>query len=73
MDRHTYFTERLNHLGMFDSDSDYNGLIGQYVERMSQSFKDQRHSGGSAASTLGLFNQLMQEWESQQLQPCKPR
>ena len=61
--RHEFFVFRLRELGMYDADSDYGGLIGQWVEELSLAFTGQGHSGSSAAITLELFHQLMREWE----------
>ena len=61
--RHEFFKRRLRELGMYDDDSDYGGFIGKSVEAMSALFGEQRHSGGSKEVMLGLFNQLLDEWE----------
>lgn len=60
--RHKLFEERLTELGMFDEDSDYNGMIGRAIMGLSETFVKQRHSGMSAAITTELFSQLMQEY-----------
>jgi hypothetical protein len=62
--RHEYFIRRLKELGMYDDDSDYDGELGTVVEKMSEAFSSYGHSGGSAHVTMGVFNQLMTEWES---------
>ncbi|MCJ7760895.1 hypothetical protein MUP59_07135 [Candidatus Bathyarchaeota archaeon] len=62
--RHEYFIRRLKEIGMYDGDSDYDGEIGTVVEKMSEAFSSYGHSGGSAHVTMGIFNQLMTEWES---------
>lgn len=62
MSRHEMFIARLKELGMYDDDADYNGMIGGAVERMSQVFADEGHSGASAAITNGLWNKLMDEY-----------
>ena len=61
--RHDFFKQRLRELGLYDKDSDYEGLIGKWVEQLSEIFASQGHSEGSATITLGVFNQLMDEWE----------
>ena len=61
-DRHTLFKKRLTELGMFDEDSDYGGMIGEAVMELSKTFADQGHSGMSAAIVMGLFMQLMSEY-----------
>ena len=62
--RHELFQRRLKELGLFDKDSDYDGLVGKWVEELSAVFRDQGHSGCSADITLAVFNQLMKEWEA---------
>ena len=54
--RHEYFKKRLNDLGMYDQDSDYEGMIGNAIEELSEVFSNQGHSGGSASITIALFN-----------------
>ena len=61
-DRHTLFKKRLTELGMFDKDSDYDGMIGEAIMELSEVFADQGHSGMSAVITVQLFHQLMQEY-----------
>lgn len=73
MERHDYFVQRLNHLGMFDDNSDYHGMVGRSIETMSFGLKESGHSGMSMAITLALFNKLMNEWETRELGECKPR
>lgn len=60
--RHDFFKRRLKELGLYDEDSDYDGLIGKWVEELSETFRSQRQSGGSAEITMGVFNQLMDEY-----------
>jgi len=60
--RHEFFKRRLSELGMYDADSDYDGMIGAAIEELSLVFSKQGHSGGSAQITIGLFNQLFNEW-----------
>jgi hypothetical protein len=60
--RHEFFIRRLLELGVYDKDADYDGLLGKWVEELSYTFSTQGHSGMSAAITLGLFNQLMNEY-----------
>lgn len=61
--RHAYFERRVRELGVLDKDADYGGMIGQTVLELSRVFARQGHSGNSASSTLGLFNQLMAEYD----------
>jgi hypothetical protein len=58
------FKKRLDGLGMYDEDSDYDGMIGKAIEELSHTFSEQGHSGMSAQITMGLFNQLMDEYNS---------
>ena len=60
--RHEMFKARLAELGMYDDDSDYDGMIGQAVEELSATFGEQGHSGMSAVATVGIFNKLMGEY-----------
>lgn len=46
----------LRRAGMFDADSDYDGLLGQAVLKLVKAFAGQGHSGMSARRTLQLFN-----------------
>lgn len=60
--RHELFRKRLDELGMFDKDSDYDGMIGEAVLELSETFANQGHSGMSATVVTQLFYQLMQEY-----------
>lgn len=44
--------------GMFDKDSDYDGMLGDGVLKLIEQFSKGGHSGGSAMMTLNLFDQL---------------
>jgi len=44
--------------GLFDDDSDYNGMLGEAVLKLIELFAKQGHSGMSAAMTRELFNKL---------------
>jgi hypothetical protein len=44
--------------GVFDKDSDYNGMIGEAVMELVEVFAKQGHSGFSASLTLELFNKV---------------
>ena len=63
MIRHKFFQKRLQEIGLYDKDSDYEGLIGKWVEELSEVFANQGHSGMSAEITCRVFNQLMDEWK----------
>jgi hypothetical protein len=62
--RHKFFIKRLKELGMYDENSDYNGMIGRAVEELSATFAGQGHSGMSAGITLALFMKLMDEYQN---------
>lgn len=44
--------------GLFDKDSDYNGMVGKAVMELMKLFAKQGHSGFSANWVLDLFNRL---------------
>lgn len=44
--------------GLFDKDSDYNGMLGDAVLDLVKVFSKQGHSGFSAHQTLKIFNQV---------------
>ena len=44
--------------GMFDADSDYNGMLGHAVMRMMREFAEEGHSGFSAGMTTSLFEKV---------------
>lgn len=45
--------------GLFDADSDYNGMLGKAVMDLVELFATQGHSGASAAMTVDLAERLM--------------
>lgn len=73
MNRHDFFKQRLETLGMYDKDSDYDGLIGKWVEELSLTWSKQRHSGQSAIITHQLFNKLMIEYGGKDMLPPDPQ
>jgi hypothetical protein len=48
----------LQQAGLFDKDSDYNGMLGNAVMSLVEVFADQGHSGFSAAMCIDLFKRL---------------
>lgn len=48
--------EKLEFAGLFDKDSDYNGMLGDAVLELVKVFSKQEHSGFSAHQTLKIFN-----------------
>lgn len=45
--------------GLFDADSDYNGMLGNAVLELVKKFAEQGHSGTSAMMTLELFDKVI--------------
>lgn len=50
--------EELKLAGLFDKDSDYDGMIGEAVLELVKVFSKQGHSGFSASWTLDVFNKV---------------
>lgn len=50
--------EELQLAGLFDKDSDYDGMIGKAVMELVEVFSKQGHSGFSAGLTLQIFNEV---------------
>ena len=48
----------LDKAGLFDKDSDYNGMLGEAVLELITTFSKQGHSGFSAGLTTQLFSKL---------------
>ncbi len=63
MTRHEFFVKRIKELGLYMPDSDYDGMIGRAVEEISHVISKQGHSGMSIEITIGVFNQLMDEYK----------
>jgi len=53
-----YAKEEIKRAGLFDSDSDYNGMLGKAVMELIEVFSRQGHSGLSAHFTLGIFDKV---------------
>lgn len=51
--------EELERAGLFDKDSDYEGMLGEAVLELVKKFAKQGHSGTSASITLDIATQLM--------------
>lgn len=49
--------------GLYDTDSDYNGMLAQSVVELVNKFTNQHHSGYSAMMTSNIFNKLV-NWET---------
>ena len=54
-----YAREELERAGLFDLDSDYNGMIADAVMEVVDKYADQGHSGMSASWTLSLAEKLL--------------
>lgn len=50
----------LDRVGLFNSDSDYDGEIGKAVMELIETFSSQGHSGASANIVRNIFNELAQ-------------
>jgi len=53
-----HFKAELDKAGLFDKDSDYNGMIGKSLMELCKTFSNQGHSGFSANWVLSLFDTL---------------
>ena len=48
--------EEIQRAGLFDEDSDYEGMLGRELMKMVETFSAARHSGFSASLTVHLFS-----------------
>lgn len=55
----TYARDELQRAGLFDSDSDYGGMLGEGALELVKLFSTQGHSGMSAAIMVSLVEKLM--------------
>ena len=53
-----YAREELTRAGLFDKDSDYDGMLGEAVMKMVEVFADEDHSGMSAGIAINLFSRV---------------
>jgi len=51
--------DELKTAGLFDEDSDYNGMIGESVKELLEVFGKQGHSGASAPRVAEIFHRLV--------------
>lgn len=51
-------TKELTRVGLFDKDSDYDGMLGDAALELITTFANQGHSGMSAEMTIQLFERL---------------
>lgn len=54
-----YARSELERAGLFDTDSDYDGMLGQAALAIVELFASQGHSGRSAVIVIELVNRLM--------------
>jgi hypothetical protein len=54
----TWAETELRRAGMFDSDSDYGGMLGEEVLKLCKTFSDANHSGYSAIAAASIFQTL---------------
>lgn len=54
----THAEKELKLAGLFDSDSDYGGALGEAVMELIDKFSEQGHSGASAEMVISLFNKV---------------
>lgn len=52
--------KNLEMAGLFDKDSDYNGMLGEAVMKLVECHCNEGHSGHSSQRALWLFNQVIQ-------------
>lgn len=58
LEKHAKF--ELERAGLFDKDSDYNGMLGEATMRLIKVFASEGHSGFSASLAVQLFQTLAQ-------------
>lgn len=51
--------KELERAGLFDKDSDYEGMLGEAVKELLLVFQKQGHSGHSAQATASIFHKLI--------------
>lgn len=51
--------QELRLAGLYDADSDYDGMVGKAVEELLDCFHKQGHSGHSAGLVASIFNRLV--------------
>ena len=54
----TWARDELQRAGLFDKDSDYEGMLGTEVMKMVETFSEARHSGFSASLAASIFARL---------------
>ena len=54
-----YAEEEMRRAGLYDSDSDYGGMIPEAVMAMVRAHSAGGHSGGSHALTMSIFNRVV--------------
>jgi len=61
-----YAYKWLRSRGLFDEDSDYDGMLGEAILELVKVFSKQRHSGFSAGLAKEMFYRLLADYESGQ-------
>jgi hypothetical protein len=56
----SYARKELQRAGLFDKNSDYDGILGDVVLRMVRQFSKEGHSGYSAFCAINLFRRVVQ-------------
>jgi hypothetical protein len=54
-----HFKDEIKRAGLYDKDSDYNGMVGEALERLVECHLKEQHSGFSHYLLVNLFHQLM--------------
>ena len=52
--------------GLLDEDSDYNGMLGEGLLKLIETFREEGHSGYSASLTKEMFYRLLNDFQSGQ-------
>ena len=55
----SYARDELMRAGVFDKDSDYDGMLGEATLKVVEAFADEGHSGCSAAFSLSMLKRLL--------------
>jgi hypothetical protein len=58
MSLQAFAREEMTRAGLFDADSDYDGMLGEAVMKMIDVFADEGHSGFSAGMAISIFEKV---------------
>ena len=64
MNYKTFAKNWITKKGLFDKDSDYDGMIGRALMRLVKTHSDEKHSGMSSGWTLKLFQMLNDDYNN---------